>query len=105
MPKEVLHILYGYEEAKPIHYGEPLHIQTHGIENVVVQFEKKRYARQTSGVMVEPNGSKLLTHAPMARHKTARCRFCQKASVPQGVWKHEKYCEKNPKRTKRGGEQ
>lgn len=103
MPKEVLHILYGYEEAQPIHYGEPLHINTRGIENVVVQFEKKRYSRRTaSAEIVEANGRKLLAHTPQIRRKTDHCKFCQKATIPQGTWKHEKYCEKNPKRTKRG---
>ena len=110
MPKEVLHLLYGYEEAKGLQYGEALHIDTRGIEHVVVQVEKKRYSypkkEDVNGAVVEANGQKLLTHQQprKPRAKNHPCRWCKKPLTIQGSWKHEQYCSKNPKPTKRKGD-
>lgn len=99
MPKEVLHLLYGHDEAKPLVLGEPIHIETHGVAHVVIQVERKRYPRQPSSdvVAVEGQERKLLTHRP----KSSQCDHCRKPMAPQGRWKHERYCEKNPHRLKR----
>jgi len=92
MPKEVLHLLYGNEEASPFHNGEAIHINTHGVEHVVIQLERKRYTRRPTVDVLTAGEKPMLTYAP--RKKTDQCRHCHKPMTPQGKWKHELYCKK-----------
>jgi len=93
MPKEVLHLLYEHDEAATLHRGEAIHINTHGVEHVVIQVERKRYARPPKAEVLAVEG-----HAPKAltfvRKKTDKCRHCRKPLSPQGKWKHELHCGK-----------
>ena len=90
MPKEVLQLLYEHDEAATLHRGEAIHINTHGVEHVVIQVERKRYTR--------PPKAEVVTEQPKAltfvRKKTDKCRHCRKPLSPQGKWKHELHCGK-----------
>ena len=102
--KEVLHLLVDPGEGNPFIQGGALQIDTHGVQHVVLQLErpKRTYNKNKQVEVINDRGQRLLAHLPQKRSKTAACDFCHEKMAPQGKWKHEKFCHKNPKRAKKG---
>lgn len=100
MPHKVLHCLFNVDEEREIRVNG-FGLDTHGIQHVVLQFERGRKPgpKHNGHAIALPAPTK----APQVRNKTDKCRFCKKPTVPQGTWKHEKYCEKNPRCEPRKG--
>lgn len=92
MPQKILHCLFTAEEEREMR-ANGFGLDTHGIHNVVIQFERgKRKVRTDVELLdgAEDRDQKSLP-APQ-REKTSQCRHCRKMFAPQGKWKHEKFC-------------
>jgi len=94
MPRKILHCLFTHQEELEMRVNG-FGLDTHGIQHIVLQFERGRRKLQMEELQ-EPAASKLRLPSH-TRKKTATCNFCKKLCVPQGLWKHEKFCEKRGK--------
>lgn len=99
MPHKVLHCLFTVDEEREMRTNG-FGLDTHGIQHVVIQFEKGKRKQQVevapvAAIEAQP---KTIPHPKrQTRRKTKACRYCKKMCAPQGQWKHEMFCEKKPK--------
>jgi hypothetical protein len=93
MPQKILHCLFSVQEEREMR-GSGFGLDTHGIQHVVIQFERGR-RKHTESMFIDtepsPQLSALQAHrAP--RKKDHVCKHCQKMFSGPGHWKHERFC-------------
>lgn len=86
--QKVLHVLFNHEEEKAMKAGS-FGLDTHGVQHVVLQFERTRRPQP----LITDGEVKMISHVP----RTAPCKYCHEKVAPRGLWKHEKYCPKKKK--------
>lgn len=92
MPQKILHCLFSVEEEREMR-ANGFGLDTHGIQHVVIQFERgrKKVADLTTAVTTRgPQPTKALIRAP--RPKNRACKHCGKLFSGPGHWKHERFC-------------
>lgn len=95
MPQKILHCLFSPQEEKEMRVNG-FGLDTHGIQHVVIQFERGR-RRASESLFAPPDHQAVALPAPSGgtrgtRPRNRECKHCQKMFSGPGHWKHERSC-------------